>query len=78
MRLWIVVAAVNGFLSVALGAHAAHSLEGRVEAQALDWIDTAARYEAIHALALLGVASRSFIAWSSFSHTISRVPFSAP
>ena len=36
--------------------HAAHSLEGRVEARALDWIDTAARYEATHALALLGVA----------------------
>ncbi|MFQ5775591.1 MAG: DUF423 domain-containing protein [Kiloniellaceae bacterium] len=57
MRLWISAAAVNGFLAVAMGAFAAHGLAGRLAPEALDWIETAARYQAIHGLALLGVAA---------------------
>ena len=56
MGLWIAVAAVNGLLAVAMGAFAAHGLQDRLEPKALGWIETAARYEAIHALALFGVA----------------------
>ena len=56
MGLWIAVAAVNGFLAVAMGAFAAHALQARLEPKALGWIETASRYEAIHALALFGVA----------------------
>ena len=55
MRLWISAAAVNGFLAVALGAYAAHSLGGRVEAERVGWVEVGADYGLAHALALLGV-----------------------
>ncbi len=55
-RLWICVAAVNGFIAVALGAVAAHGLEGRLSPVALAWTETGTRYEILHALALLAVA----------------------
>ncbi len=55
MRLWISAAAVNGFLAVALGAYAAHSLRGRVEAELVGWVEVGADYGLAHALALLGV-----------------------
>jgi uncharacterized membrane protein YgdD (TMEM256/DUF423 family) len=56
MRLWICAAAVNGLLAVALGAHAAHSLVGRVEAERIAWIETGSEYGMAHGLALIGVA----------------------
>lgn len=55
---FIVLAAINGFLGVALGAFAAHSLAAyfndkpRLEAN----FKTAVQYHFYHALALLGVA----------------------
>jgi uncharacterized membrane protein YgdD (TMEM256/DUF423 family) len=55
MPLWIFVAALGGFLAVALGAFAAHGLQGRLDPGALTLIETAARYLALHALALLGL-----------------------
>ncbi len=55
MRLWISAAAVNGFLAVALGAYAAHSLSGRVDPELVGWIEIGADYGLAHALALLGV-----------------------
>lgn len=56
MRLWICAAAVNGFLGVALGAHATHSLRGRVDPERIAWVEVGADYGMVHALALLGVA----------------------
>ena len=55
-RLWIVLGAASGFVAVALGAFAAHGLSGRVAPEALGWVETGARYEMFHALALLAVA----------------------
>ncbi len=55
MRLWISAAAVNGFLALALGAHAAHSLRGRVDPEIVGWVEVGADYGLAHALALLGV-----------------------
>jgi uncharacterized membrane protein YgdD (TMEM256/DUF423 family) len=55
MRLWICAAAVNGLLAVALGAHATHSLRGRVDAEIVGWVEVGADYGMAHALALLGV-----------------------
>ena len=55
MRLWIIAAAVNGFLAVAMGALAAHSLQDILPVEALDWIETGARLGLAHGLALLGV-----------------------
>ncbi|MHA1152606.1 MAG: DUF423 domain-containing protein [Alphaproteobacteria bacterium] len=56
MRLWICAAAVNGLLGVALGAHATHSLRGRVDPERISWVEVGADYGLVHALALLGVA----------------------
>jgi len=53
---WIAAAAANGFLALAMGALAAHGLQGRIAPEALGWVETAARIQAVHALALLGVA----------------------
>nr|WP_184436609.1 DUF423 domain-containing protein [Roseospira goensis] len=51
--MWIVVGALFGLLAVALGAFAAHILEARGAARAVDLVETAARYQATHALALV-------------------------
>ena len=56
MRLWICAAAVNGLLAVALGAHATHSLRGRVDPEIVSWVEVGADYGMAHGLALLGVA----------------------
>ena len=52
MRTWLVLAGINGALAVALGAVAAHALQGRLDAHARELFDTAARYHLAHALAL--------------------------
>ena len=56
MRLWICAGSVNGFLAVALGALAAHSLRGAVGPERLAWIETGSDYGMVHGLALIGVA----------------------
>ena len=57
MRIFMVLAGVNGFLAVALGAFGAHGLKGRLEPLAdgalrLQGWQTAAQYHLAHALAL--------------------------
>lgn len=52
MRLWLFIAAVNGFLAVAAGAFAAHALQDRLDAHSLQLFETGARYHIYHALAL--------------------------
>src|SRR5262250_2312474 len=52
MNGWLAVAAINGFLAVALGAFAAHGLQGRVDAHAISVFETGARYHMYHALAI--------------------------
>jgi uncharacterized membrane protein YgdD (TMEM256/DUF423 family) len=54
---WLVVAAMNGLMAIAMGAFAAHGLRSVLDADALGWLDTASRYQMWHALALLTVAS---------------------
>jgi uncharacterized membrane protein YgdD (TMEM256/DUF423 family) len=53
MRRWLVFAAVLGFVSVALGAFAAHGLS---DPQAQGWMRTAAEYGFVHVLASLACA----------------------
>ena len=55
MKLWLTVAALSGFLSVAIGAFAAHGLEGRLPEQALEWLSTGLRYHMLHVAGLLAV-----------------------
>jgi len=52
MSAWLVIAAINGFLAVAAGAFAAHGLQGRLDAHAMEIFQTAARYHMYHALAI--------------------------
>jgi uncharacterized membrane protein YgdD (TMEM256/DUF423 family) len=54
---WIVVAALSGAISVALGAFAAHGLDLSTEAgrKAKEWLQTGSHYQIIHALAIVAV-----------------------
>ncbi len=52
VRIWLVIAALNGALAVALGAVAAHALAQRLNVHELSLFETAARYHMYHALAL--------------------------
>src|SRR5262245_25220056 len=56
MGFWLIAAAVNGFIGVAMGAFAAHGLPAAAASQLPGWVETGARYEMWHALALLAVA----------------------
>jgi uncharacterized membrane protein YgdD (TMEM256/DUF423 family) len=50
---WISIGALSAFLTVALGAFAAHGLEGRLDETQTEWWATAVQYQAVHALGLL-------------------------
>jgi uncharacterized membrane protein YgdD (TMEM256/DUF423 family) len=52
MNVWFAIAAINGGLALASGAFAAHGLQGRIDAQALQTFETGARYHMYHALAI--------------------------
>ncbi len=63
-KLWLLVGAVLGLLSVALGAFGAHGLQSHLEKQGFTGLaladklapwETAAQYQMYHALALLAV-----------------------
>lgn len=53
-RLWIGLAAASGFVSVAAGAFAAHSM---TDPTARELMRTGSTYEAVHALAALAAAA---------------------
>jgi uncharacterized membrane protein YgdD (TMEM256/DUF423 family) len=55
-NIWMAVAAINGFISVAAGAFGAHALRPKLGERHLDIFETAARYHMYHALALIAVA----------------------
>lgn len=57
MHKYLVAAGLNGAMGVAIGAWAAHGLEGRLTPEALDWIRAGASYQLWHAAALLGLAA---------------------
>lgn len=56
-RLFGIAGALSGAMAVAAGAFATHSLRGLLSADALANWETGARYQMVHALALL------FVAW---------------
>lgn len=57
MRPWGVIGGVYGLLAVAFGAFGAHSLRDMVTPERLAVFQTGVHYQAIHALALLFVAT---------------------
>ena len=55
MKLFIILGAINGFLSVALGAFGAHALKERLSEKYLAIWETAVQYQMFHALALVAI-----------------------
>ena len=56
-RTFILIAALAGFLGVALGAFGAHGLRNRLTPDMLAVFETGVRYQMYHALALLAIAA---------------------
>ncbi|MYL49557.1 DUF423 domain-containing protein [Halobacillus litoralis] len=56
MKLLLILAVINGFLAVALGAFGAHGLEGKVSEKGLDQWGKAVDYQMFHTMALFVTA----------------------
>jgi uncharacterized membrane protein YgdD (TMEM256/DUF423 family) len=56
MKLFLSIAALLGFLSVAFGAFGAHALKEKIAPDMLEVFKTGVQYQMYHALALVGVA----------------------
>ena len=54
-NLFLVLAGINGFLAVGLGAFGAHGLKNILSADLLNTFNTGVHYHMMHALALLAV-----------------------
>ncbi|MCG8427103.1 MAG: DUF423 domain-containing protein [Chromatiales bacterium] len=52
-RTFLLIGAINGFLTVAIGAFGAHALRGHIEGYYYDVFQTGVQYQGLHALALL-------------------------
>ena len=56
---WLVIASIAGATGVMAGAFGAHGLKDKVSPEMLAIFETGARYQLLHALALLGIAALS-------------------
>ena len=74
--LWICVGAALGGLGVAIGAAGTHALEGRIDSDALDTLQTAVRFQMYHAIALVGIGAAAKV-WRSRAVTIAGTLMSA-
>jgi uncharacterized membrane protein YgdD (TMEM256/DUF423 family) len=56
---WIVTAAVSGAIAVIFGAFAAHGIDAATAPgmKAREWLQTASRYETVHALGMLAITA---------------------
>ncbi|MGR6871811.1 DUF423 domain-containing protein [Pseudomonas sp. HK3] len=63
----LILAALIGFLSVAIGAFAAHALKGLLPSYALLWVDTGVKYQMLHGgvLLILGFALKQWPSWDA-------------
>lgn len=83
MKLFIILGAINAFLSVALGAFGAHGLEKTVEPRYLEIWKTGVTYQMFHATGLFVVGlllskfpESSMLTWSGWLMLIGIVLFS--
>ncbi|MFT6092381.1 MAG: uncharacterized membrane protein YgdD (TMEM256/DUF423 family) [Pseudohongiellaceae bacterium] len=76
-NIFILATGINGFLSVALGAFAAHALKNIIETDLLATFQTAVQYHITHSLALFGVAILTLYAPNSMALKISGSMFIA-
>lgn len=56
MKLFIILGAINAFITVALGAFGAHGLEGKVSERMLAIWEKAVKYQMFHTLGLFIIA----------------------
>ncbi len=56
---WLLIASIAGATGVMAGAFGAHGLKDKVSTEMLAIFETGARYQLLHALALLGIAALS-------------------
>lgn len=55
-KLFLMLAGINGFLAVSLGAFAAHGLKDKLSPELMNTFQTGVQYQMYHALALFGIA----------------------
>ena len=55
-RLFVIMGALSGAIGVGAGAFGAHALRARLEPRMLEVFETGARYQLIHAVALIAAA----------------------
>jgi uncharacterized membrane protein YgdD (TMEM256/DUF423 family) len=55
-KTFFALGAFLGCIGVAAGAFGAHALQARLSAEQMNWFELAARYQMIHALALIAAA----------------------
>jgi uncharacterized membrane protein YgdD (TMEM256/DUF423 family) len=76
VKIWLLIAAVNGALAVVAGAFGAHALAGRLDAPALQLFEIGARYHMYHALAL-GLAAYAIRGAAAARATVAAAAFLA-
>ncbi|MEH7123325.1 DUF423 domain-containing protein [Bacillus sp. JJ1503] len=83
MKLFIIIGALNAFLSVALGAFGAHGLEKVVEPKYLEIWKTGVQYQMFHATGLLVIGillgkmpANALLSWSGWMMLIGIILFS--
>ncbi|WAA12221.1 DUF423 domain-containing protein [Fervidibacillus halotolerans] len=83
MNVFLFFGALNGFLSVALGAFGAHVLEGRIDPKYIDTWQTGVTYQMLHAGALLAIGllidkfpGNGLLTWSGWMMFIGIILFS--
>lgn len=83
MKLFIILGALNAFLSVSFGAFGAHILDGKLEPKYLDTWQKAVTYQMLHAVGLLIIGvlmgkfpASSLLSWSGWMMMIGVILFS--
>lgn len=56
MKVFLIIGAINAFLSIALGAFGAHGLEGKISERMMEVYRTGVQYHMMHSLGLIFVA----------------------
>jgi len=54
-KMFLIIASINGFLAVSLGAFAAHGLRERLSPELMNTFQTGVQYHMYHSLALFGI-----------------------
>lgn len=82
MKIFIILGAINAFLSVALGAFGAHGLEGKLEPKYINIWEKAVKYQMFHSTGLFIVGillgkfpNSSLLNWSGWLMLIGIILF---